>query len=63
MYIPGHRSVRLNSMFEAVELPTRIPDLNPCLSNVYANDFSHLSRIAGTELENGQAKGEREMIC
>ena len=40
---PRHDSIRLNAMFEAIQLPTRIPDLNPGLADVDADDLSHSS--------------------
>jgi len=44
-FIPRHHSVRLDSMFETVKLPTRISDLDPSLSDVNAYDFSHLLSV------------------
>lgn len=43
IYIPRHHAIRLNSMFKAVELPAGIPNLDPCLSYVYAYYLPHFS--------------------
>jgi hypothetical protein len=39
--VTGHLTIRLNAMFEAVQLPTSIADLDPGLSNVDRNALSH----------------------
>ena len=36
-----HLSVRLNTVFEAVKLPTGVSDLDSGLSNVDTDNFSH----------------------
>ena len=41
--LPGHDAIRLNAMFKAVKLPTRIPNLNSSLSYVNAYYLPHLS--------------------
>lgn len=40
---PWHHAIRVDAMFEAIELPARVADLNPGLSYVNANDFSHVN--------------------
>lgn len=39
--LPRHHAVGLNSMLKAVELPARIADLNPRLTDVDADDLPH----------------------
>jgi hypothetical protein len=41
--LPRHRSIWLYSMFKTIKFPTRIPDLNSCLSNMYAYYLPHNS--------------------
>jgi len=37
-----HLTIRLNTMFEAEELPASIADLDACLSNVDAKGLTHV---------------------
>ena len=55
--VPGHHTIGLNAMFEAIELPARIADLNPSLSNVDAYDLPHLPlrELASVNTENGDS--------
>jgi hypothetical protein len=39
--VRGHLSVRLDTVLEAVKLPTGVSDLNSGLSNVDTDNFSH----------------------
>ena len=39
-FITWHLTVRLNSMFQAIELPTSITDLGTSLANVYGDTFT-----------------------
>lgn len=51
-------------MFEAVELPARIADLDSSLTNMKADDFPHpemdLSRKGGRAMEREREDRERE---
>lgn len=49
-------------MFEAIELPARIADLNPSLSNVDAYDLPHLTlrEPASENVKNGD--GDRRAV-
>lgn len=42
---PWHHAVGLNAMFEAVKLPAGVSDLNTGLTDVNADDFSHIFSI------------------
>jgi len=39
---PWHHAVGLNAMFETVEFPAGVSDLDPGLTDVNADDFSHV---------------------
>ena len=39
--IRGHRAIRLNAMFQAIELPAGITGLNASLTDVDRNNFTH----------------------
>lgn len=62
--LPGHHTIGLNAMFEAIELPARIADLNPSLSNVDAYDLPHLPlrECASENKENGDGDGDRKVV-
>lgn len=65
--LPRHHTIGLNAMFEAIELPARIANLNPSLSNMDAYNFSHLlplrecaSEITATAI--GDGNGDRKVV-
>jgi hypothetical protein len=41
--LPGHHPIGLNAMLKTIELPARIPHLNPSLPNMYAYYLPHFS--------------------
>ena len=48
-------------MFEAVKLPARVPDLDPGLADVDADDLSHLLLLLAAEtliLRSSSAEGD-----
>jgi len=40
--VRGHLTIRLDTMFEAVEFPTSVTDLDTGLTNVDTDNFSHV---------------------
>jgi len=47
--VAWHLAVRLNTMLEAEELPTRISDLNACLADVDADGLTHGCKVGETK--------------
>jgi len=44
---PWHHAIGLNAMFETVEFPAGVSDLDPGLTDVNADDFSHFEIRSG----------------
>jgi len=43
--VRGHLSIRLDTMFEAVEFPTGVTDLDTSLTDMNTNNFSHILEL------------------
>lgn len=53
--------IYLNTVFNAVQLPASIADLDPCLADVNRNALSHLRRRRWGTREGGGGEEERDL--